>query len=180
MVPISLSPCTLPACQSFLITEFGYAYRANSFARNTFNLQRRHYFSSDLGLMRNLSSRYAAGLSQFTGLDNGGESRGGVKFVFRRWINGHSSINLAPGFLLWDTRASTKGLPFIASLDLNLRDLFILWSQLEVVRTRSPGGTDRALYLGLKTGSSGGLLLNSAAGLAAVVVAILAFSSGLD
>lgn len=74
---LSLRPQPLPGCRSFLVTAFGFAYRVNSFAENTFILKRRHYLTSDIGVMINLNSRYALGASQFTGMEHGGENRGG-------------------------------------------------------------------------------------------------------
>ena len=58
------------------------------------------------------------------------------------------------------------------SLDLNIRDWFALTTQFEFVPTRFQGGTDRAYYFGLKTGSYPGLFLNGVATTAAVVVGI--------
>lgn len=177
---LSLKPHPLPTCRSFLVTEFGYDFRVNSFAENSFNLRRRHYFTSDLGLMVNLNSHYALGASHFIGMDNGGENRGGFKFTIRRWLNEKSSIDFSPGFLLWDTRAATEHYAFVSSLDLNIRDWFALTTHLEFVPTRFQGGTDRAYYFGLKTGSYPGLILNGVATTAAVVVGILFLSSGAD
>lgn len=177
---LRLKPHPLPACRSFLVTEFGYGYRVNAFAENTFNLKRRHYFTSDLGFMVNLNSHYALGVSHFIGMDNGGENRGGFKFTIRRWLNKKSSIDFSPGFLLWDTRAPTRQYPFVSSLDLNIRDWFAFTTQLEFVPTRFQGGTDRVCYFGLKTGSYPGLILNGAATTAAVIVGILFLASGAD
>ena len=177
---LSLKPHPLPMCRSFFIAEFGYDYRVNSSAENTFNLRRRHYFTSDLGLMVNLNSHYALGVSHFIGMDNGGESRGGLKLTIRRWLNEKSSIDFSPGFLFWDTRAATKRYAFVSSLDLNIRDWFALTTHLEFVPTRFQGGTDKAYYFGLKTGSYPGFILNGVATTAAVIVGILFLSTGAD
>jgi len=177
---LSLKPDPLPSCRSFFVTEFAYAYRVNSFAENTFNLRRRHYFTSDLGIMVNLNPHYALGASHFTGIDNRGDGRGGFKLTIRRWLSESSSIDVSSGFLLWDTRAATQHFPFVSSLDLNIRDWFALTTQLEFVPTRFQGGTDRAVYFGLKTGSYPGLILNGAAVTAAVIVGILVLSTGTD
>lgn len=177
---LGLKPRPLPACRSFLITEFGYNYRVNAFADNTFNSRRRHHFTSDLGLMVNLNSHYGLGASHFIGMNHGGESRGGFKFTIRRWLNEKSSIAFSPGFLLWNTRAATKHHAFVSSLDLNIRDWFALTMQLEFVPTHFQGGTDRAYYFGLKTGSYPGLILNGVATTAAVIAGILFLSTGAN
>ena len=130
--------------------------------------------------MVNLNSRYALGASHFIGMDNGAENRGGLKFTIRRWFNEKSSVDLSPGFLLWDTRAATKRFAFVSSLDVNITDWFAMTAQLEFVPTRFQGGTDRASYVGLKTGSHPGLILNGVATTAAVIVGISVLSSGTD
>lgn len=177
---VTLIPHPLPMSRSFLLAEFGYDFRVNSFAEDTFRLKRRHYFTSELGLMVNLDSNYAFGVSHFIGIDNGGESRGGFKFAIRRWLSEKSSIDFSPGFLYWDTRATTKGYAFVNSIDINIRDWFALTTQLEFAPTRFEGGTDRAYYFGLKTGSYPGLILNGAAATTAVIVGILFLSTGAD
>ncbi len=58
---------------------------------------------------------------------------------------------------------------------------FGVTAQLEVVPTDFPGGTDTALYTGLRLGSAPGLIFNTVAmGVAAIFGIIFLFAGGGD
>jgi len=177
----SLRPQPLPQSRTFLLTEIGYSYRINSYDEDTFNLKRRHYFTSALGLMTNVNRDYALGGNLFIGMDEGGEFRAGLKVRVRRWLRRSTSIDFSPGLLFWDTRAATENFAFIGSVAVNIRDWFGVTAQLEVVPTHFPGGTDTALYTGLRLGSAPGLIFNTVAmGVAAIFGIIFLFAGGGD
>ncbi len=171
----SWKPRPLPAARTFLVTEIGYAYRVNDYAENTFNLQRRHYLTSEIGFMANTSESFAIGATNFIGADEGGNFRWGVKLRLRRWLTSNSSIEVAPGLLFADSRGNKKGLAFMGNASLSVTEWFALVGQVEVVPTGFAGGTDHAVYLGARTGSTAGLVLNAVTGTLAAVIGIWYF-----
>jgi len=193
------TPKPLPACRTFPITEIGFNYRVSSkpvFETFTFTdgsitdhsayrSEQQLYFTSDLGFMKNLSPGYALGASNFVGFEERGEVRGGIKLRVRKWFTNGTSVDVSPGILLWDTalRFPTPG--FTGNLDLKFKE----WLALNVLveYRRAPGSEnsygnvryvtktvhDTGIYIGMKTGSSAGLIGHGVAGLATGIVFLI-------
>lgn len=158
--------------------EVGYAYRLNSYASNTFNLQRRHYVTSEVGLTLPVGDRVRAGAGTFFGIDEGGEVRIGFKARLRQRV-GSVDIVLAPGVLVWDSRGAATGLSPVVSVSVFPIQLIGFTAQLESVPTDFPGGTDRALYLGVRMGGKPGRWANLvAAGFGAVIGLLYVTANG--
>jgi hypothetical protein len=173
--------------RTFPITEFGVNYRLTSSPTiketnihddeihtytNDYNTT--FYITSDLGLMKNMSSSYSLGASNFLGLMfNEFHFKGGLKFRIRRWLSKGSSIDLSPGVLLWETSEYYKTPGFTGSLDFKIEEWFALTLTFEYLRSQyykdegtygqhyysysSDPEDDIAVYLGLKSGSKTGL-----------------------
>ncbi|GEM_PF-1058384 len=206
---LCLKPHPQPACRTFFITEISYNFRANSAPTRTiifppfdgvdsytlkeriFDFKRRHFFTSDLGLMTNLNARYAIGASHFIGMDNGGEFRGGFKIRVRRWLGAKSSLDLSTGMLLWNTHFNPKHPGFTAGVHFNMRDWFALTVLLESIRLQPSGylppvqvisdpRSDTAFYVGVKTGSTPGLIGNALAAATALALGIFILTVGVE
>ncbi len=100
---LCLHPRPLPECRTFVITEALYLHRLapgevpDSFgdAGATFM---RHNLQAETGVLRNVSARYAVGLTVAGGYDWGFESaRLALKVRARRWIAQHASVEIAAG-----------------------------------------------------------------------------------
>ncbi len=165
----SWKPRPLPEARTFLVTEIGYAYRINDYAEGAFNLERHHYFTSEVGAMVNTSESFAVGATSFTGMDEGGNFRWAVKTRFRWWLDRERSIELSQGLILWDSRGAMEGFGLMSSATVNVTRWIALVGQVEVVPTDRPGGTDLSLYLGGRVGSTPGLVGNVAAAVLALL-----------
>ena len=118
-------------CRSFLITEFGYLLRFDV-ERYT---DRRHYANWELGGMVNRGENSALGATFFFTLDQDYEEpRIGLKARYRRWINPNSSLDIAPGVILYGWRRHFKFPSFAGHIGLNLGNWFALIGQVESTR----------------------------------------------
>ncbi len=191
----SLKPSPLPACKSFLLTEIGYYFRVSSFPEELSFYKHHSYFTSNVGLMINLNSRFSLGAANFLGLDNDGNVRWGAKARARRWFGAETSAELALGINFADSRSYYERPAFSGELTLNLRDLLIFNVLIEVANYKIPEyavyepygllgynkGTDTAIYTGIKTGRKVGLIANVGVAVAyAVLIGIYALSGGSD
>jgi hypothetical protein len=188
----SLKPSPLPTCKTFLLTEIGYHYRINSFPEGLYFYNHRSYFTSDVGIMINLSSKYAIGMVNFFGMDNDWQIRWGVKARVRRWFGPEISADLSLGPNFADSRNHYDKPEFSGELSLNLRDLLIFNILVEVASYRIyqtadyypwellaiKKGSDVAIYTGIKLGSEPGRIANIAAYLAGAVYLVLYSFSG--
>ncbi len=168
------NPKPLPACRTFPITEIGFNYRISSDQATDQQL----YIASDLGFMRNLSTRYALGASNFVGFGDDSEFRGGLKLRVRKWFTNGTSLDISPGILLWDSiwRFSRPG--FTGSVDLKFEEWFGLSLIFEYRRAREEMyAHDTGIYLGMKSGSSAGLIGHGVVGLVAGVVGLIFLAS---
>ena len=189
----------------FPITEVGVNYRLSPSPTrthiqihgdktyiNTNDYNSTVYMTSDLGLMKNMSSRYSFGASHFLGFSlSEGEFRGGLRFRARRWLSGHSSIDLSPGLLLWETSEDFKFPGFTGSLDFKIEEWIALTLTFEFLRAKYDERTsysnryitkyenDVAVYFGIKSGSKGGLIATiAAAGTSLIFLFLYLFYSG--
>lgn len=121
-------------CRSFLITEFGYLLRFDV-ERYT---DRRHYANWELGGMVNQGENSALGATFFFTLDQEYEEpRIGIKARYRRWISPNSSLDIAPGVILYGWRRHFKFPSFAGHIGLNLGNWFALVGQVESTRWKN-------------------------------------------
>jgi hypothetical protein len=180
----SLKPSPLPNCKTFLLTEIGYLYRVNSFPAGLYSYSHHSYSTSNVGLMINLSSKLAIGVANFVGMDNDGQFRWGVKARARRWFGQEKSADLSLGCNLWDSRDPYDKPQLSGGLSLSFRDLLIFEILVEVAPYKIrqwadypryeflviKKGSDMAIYTGIKTGRTPGLIANILAAIAGIVV----------
>ena len=196
-----------PECRSFAVTDFQALIRLSPtpyqelrfFRYDTLEAVERHSLKgkvsliSDLGLMRNLNTHYAIGLSHIMAVNFGGEDGfyGGFKLRLRRWLNKKSSIEVSPGLLIWGRNIGGMfERPGLAgSIDFRWREAMGISLYVEYLQAKnwdSTGGefgstertdNDLGVYFGGRFGSIPGLIANGA-GLASLGVAILIFLIG--
>jgi len=159
----------LPQCKSFMVTEFGVYYRlvaspkpaSGSFEEGAF------WTTMDLGWMRNISQKYAAGGSFFVGTDVENKVRIGMRAKIRRWLRPDLSLDFAPG-VLYGLQSEDSHLGFSGQLGLNLGDWASAVTEVNVIRVSSWAGspyywrytrdTVTSWYFGFKLGSYPGLV----------------------
>ena len=165
-------PKAKPECGSFLITEFGYAYR---FDRSSDN---RQYLTWELGWMMNRNKRSALGGTVLFGLDQGFEnSRFALKPRFRWWLTKTESLDLGAGILLPAGKNHSFISPsYTGHVGFNVGDSFALTGQVEISR-RAKTGTDVAWYGGFKLGTPVGAITGT---VVAAVIVLLTVSSGFS
>lgn len=209
----SFRPKPLPTCKTFPIAELGVNFRLTSSPKfyathiapdrtysRIMERERAMYYTSDIGIMRNISQQYALGISHFIGFDSEFLFRGGLKLRLRKWLRNEVSIDLSPGIILWDTGSAALGAGnayhtpgFTGSVDLKVKEWFALSVMTEYMRARQgedhhiiggeshkyirEDGNDLGVYFGIKSGSYPGLVGNAAAGLTAVVMIALWYLS---
>jgi hypothetical protein len=180
----SLKPSPLPTCKAFLLTEIGYYYRVSSFPEDLYPDYKHHsYFTSNIGLMMNLSSKFSIGAANFVGIDNGHEIRWGAKVRARRWFGPEKSADLSLGLNFADSRTYYDKPAFSGELSLNLRDQLIFnilvevgsynyelfetayYDSYEQVSSIIKKGSDVGIYTGIKTGRNVGLIAHIAGAL---------------
>jgi hypothetical protein len=163
-VPLQAQNCfrgqPLPECKSFWITEFGWGIRVGSGFEGS-------YLTSEIGKMFNLkrNNHYALGATALVGYTpledrdrNIYEIRFGIKPRVRRWLNSTMSIDLSAGIILLRRgEANLKNTSFTGHLGLNFKDWFILAAQLET-SSYTDQKSQLNWYLGLKTGSTFGII----------------------
>jgi hypothetical protein len=191
----SLKPRPSPACKTYLAAEIGYLYRITSFPEDLYFYNHRSYFTSDVGIMINLSPTYALGAANFVGMDNDGQVRWGAKARARRWFGPERSVDLSLGLNFYDSRGHYKMPGFSSALSLSLHDLFIFQVLVEVTPYQIrqwqwadslpfellpiKKGTDVAIYTGIKAGRKPGLIANIAAAIVgAVFLGLYIFGEG--
>lgn len=167
-------PRSLPACQWFLITEAGYAVPLARTAPpdgvpTTARSNPNGALALELGIMRNLTARWAAGATlSFLDLD-ADESRAAIRARLRRWLSPAVTAELAPGLIV-EANDVLSDYPFAPALpgwslqaNLGYRDIALITAQVDVVRAGPETVAD--LLAGVRAGSGAG-----AAGLIALGV----------
>ncbi len=180
----SLKPSPLPTCKTFLLTEIGYYYRVSSFPEELSWYKHHSYFTSNVGLMMNLSSKFSIGAANFVGIDDDGQLRWGAKARARRWFGPEKSADLSLGLNFADSRGYYDMPAITGELSLNLRDLIIFNILVEVASYKidqyadyepyellgTKKGSDVGIYTGIKTGRKPGLIANIGIALVGAVV----------
>jgi len=179
---IRFKPGRAPEVRTFFISEIGYMHRLDSDPREIYGQSIHHYFESHFGLMRNVSAKYAVGMTNFFSLDNDGELRWGLNGRVRRWLGKSNSVDISAGAIFYDSDSAFKSPQFRSDLCFNIRDLLILsvgygiasytvgeWRYQEVPEYIVYSGTDHAVYTGIRVGSKPGLIGNILAAIAGVI-----------
>ncbi len=200
---LQAQPCLRPRpssnCKMFLLIDYGFYTRLNSKPQNTIispdlvqhedieDLSYKFYYTSDVGLMKNMNTKYAFGVSHFIGLHSKGEVRGGMKLWGRRWFGPDTSIDFAPGFYFWNTESKVRKLGFMGSLHFNKGNVFgisVMYERLTLIPNNTSGtdiqifeaSRDTAFYLGAKFGSEIGALLHAVSAIVAIGFGIAAWT----
>ncbi len=123
-----------PECQSFLITEFSYMNRFHLSSKlPSYVYDDAFLFSWELGLMKNITPRYALGGTFYTAVDDEG-SRVGIKARIRRWLSRELSIDLAPGILIAKISGDYERYPaFTGHIGFNYTPMLSVVTQLEII-----------------------------------------------
>ncbi|HEX9705334.1 MAG TPA: hypothetical protein VGA20_08825 [Gemmatimonadales bacterium] len=149
-----------PTCASFWITETGYTRWTNPPPHETPN-----YFTTELGWMRNVSSRDALGGSLQLAAYGDFDWRLAFKPRYRRWLGRGVRLDVAPGGY-WGL-AGTLGSGIMVEAGLNYQDRVALVGRADKV------GNSWNSYYGFKLGSQLGV---AAAAVGAFVVGLLALT----
>jgi hypothetical protein len=163
-----------PECGSFLITEFGYAFRFDHSSNN------RQYLTWELGWMKNKNKSSAVGGTVFFGLDQDfEESNFAFKPRFRWWLNKTESLDLAAGILIPGGKNNSFISPsYTGHVGFNVGNSFALVGQVEIIR-QVKNGTDVAWYGGFKLGTPFGAISGTAVAVAIGLLSLVSsFPSG--
>ncbi|MFC2164042.1 hypothetical protein ACFLT2_03480 [Acidobacteriota bacterium] len=140
---------------------------------------------SNLGLMVNLSEKYALGVTTYVSYNE--EVCLGLKARGRRWLSSKNSLNLGVGLMLWNSDNIHSHIGFTSDVSLSFHDLLIAEVVMEITSFNSHrgydiprySGTDIAILIGLKTGSTSGLFANTLSVVAGTMLgAVYAFGDG--
>ena len=165
----------MPECRTFLVTELGVYGRLDE--DPTMAANNALFLSLDLGLMKNISPTTAVGFTAYGGSGDA-HARVGVRFRYRRWLSRNTSLDLAPGVIVYGSEDGgyTHQVPgAILGATWNWRDWVAIGVEVEHSRYEIEGYTpgefaspqkvsDTTWRLGGKLGSAPGVL-----GTAAVV-----------
>ncbi len=163
-----------PECGSFLITEFGYAYRFDHSPDN------QQYLTWELGWMINRNKRTDLGGTVLFGLDQDFEkTRFAFKPRFRWWLTKTESLDFGAGILLPAGKNHTfKSPSYAGHVSLSVGNYLALTGQVEVIR-REKNSTDVAWYGGFKLGTPVGAITGTAVAVAIGLISLASsFPSG--
>ena len=159
-----------PACDNFLLTEFGLAKKVNNAASLA---------TWELGGMVNRGTRGAVGIGVFfqdrVWTEEGpfgftrNEMGVGIRPRFRLWMTPDISVDLAPGIILFGSGA---GVGFSGHVDLNIQDIAALTAHV-VSRPHAYGfpSEQHGVFIGGRVGSKLGAIIG---GLTLAYLAVLA------
>jgi hypothetical protein len=160
-----------PACDAFVLTEFGVAFRAAD------NRQTRGpLYTWELGAMSNYRATRALGAALFA---QAGEEvfAFGIRPRARIWLTESTSLDLAPGVVLTGT---SRGPGFSGLVAVNFADVAAVTADLMVLRPRpfeTGQGAHVSLFVGGRVGSAVGT--TAIVGTGALILAfVIACSSG--
>ena len=168
---LCFSPRQLPACRSFLVTEFGaitpmsgggYAGEAHA--------------TWEYGLMRNRGAKSAVGATALLGMSDD-VARFGLKARYTRWLGRSASLDVAPGLLILGANEGVdwrRVLGFTGSVGVGT-NLVGVRGQLELTRAAS-GAIKPATYLGMRLGGKTGAIT----GIALPLLLYILWSSAED
>lgn len=181
----------LPECKSFWITESGAFYHLNAHAGDRWSdreIYENLYYTWEIGVMVNRSSRTAYGGTFYVGWDGYiNDARLGFKGRWRWWLSPHTALDLSPGILFSDKISDSPIWCLSASLCGNDRIMVI--AQVEMVtwkkiRSNNIGyfgeGTDLLLYGGLRFGAEAGIVVGILTPIILAATAANDFGGGRD
>jgi hypothetical protein len=121
----------------FLITEFGFSGSLGNRDHQRFIADA--LYTSELGIMRNLTRRLAVGLTPFITLafyDDRGiiYGRGGIRPRFRFWLGGDIALDLAPGIVVYAGEGFLETPPFSGLAAISIGDWVTITGQVEFVK----------------------------------------------
>jgi len=193
----SLHAKPLPEGRSFFVTTFGYDYRVTKpltvsstyvgYDSATYvsysTPSGRHMLSSELGIMHNLSPRYALGFTGYLGWDIANTLHGGLSVRGRRWLDHEKSVDVSAGALLWGTHNEGFEYPgFVGTASMNFND----WENVKLTVTAlnvktypfTSQQTEIGAFLGYQIGGKPGFVTTVAAMLTTGILAAVFIGSG--
>lgn len=168
---LTFHPRTYEMTKYFLLTEFGYDYRLTQTGSHDNPYDRKNFhFSYDFGAMKNLSSKWAAGVTLYLGLDDSG-SRLAIKPRVRRWLGENQSLDFSAGPTIKNMSTFYGEAPGLAAhLAYSYGDWGALTFSAEVIPYKAAieinefnqvvwdEGTETTFFAGIRAGSYPGLV----------------------
>jgi hypothetical protein len=149
-------PRPAPVCRSFWVTEFGAAWYNQSPHGRTPD-ERKLSLMWEMGYMRNLSRRSAAGATVFLS-GNDQFMRSGVRARLRRWIDSDLAVDIAPSLIVFQANGDVEAIstkPGVSLMSgLSLGKWVGLTSEIEATDggVRLVSGVRFGSYAGATTG----------------------------
>jgi hypothetical protein len=158
-----------PRCRTFWVTELGLGYRVGEG-----RWEDAGWPVSEIGLMYNLGSRNAVGVTTYVTYEpKYSDFRGGFKLRFRRWFNPDLSVNLSGGLLLVGGGYREKHPGFSAHVDLDYKEVLAPYVGLDVLRDATSTLDGSNWHVGVRFGSYPGSGLS---GIALVTIAVILYT----
>jgi hypothetical protein len=86
-------------CRGYVVTDFAAMIRDRGYSTE-------HFYTIDLGYVRNLGRDYSLGGTAFLGALGTSSEQVGVRVRATRWLSQTVSLDVAPGVVLWEDRTS--------------------------------------------------------------------------
>ncbi|MBN2227903.1 MAG: hypothetical protein JW763_11140 [candidate division Zixibacteria bacterium] len=162
----------LPKCEVFWITECAVLYRLDESGYDDWFKQL--YYNWEIGYMVNRNEQNAIGGALLIVHDDMIEdTRIGIKFRYRYWLNHRVGLDVNPGLLFGGEYRESPGV----QVSLAIMDQSMFGGNVIVEYYRYKGGAnDFAWYAGLRFGSTLGIV----AGIAIPVILVLIVASEMD
>ena len=160
-----------PRCRLIVVNEIGYAHRLNAGTTTTGGKPQVHYLEVELGILRNLSPRWAVGpmLGANALVDYAFEVRPTLQGRLRYWATPNLGVELSAGPMLGQAASDSSigairehRLGVTSQFGLSFGDRLRLLTQVEYL----PDAQDRdvAVYLGGRLGSAPAIWASLATG----------------
>jgi hypothetical protein len=160
-----------PRCRVVILNEVGYAYRVNADTLSTGGRPQVHYLGVDLGMLRNLSPRWAVGpvVGANALVDYAFEVRPTLQGRVRYWATPTLGVDFSTGLMLGQAAADAAiGAPrnhrlgVTSELGVSFADRLKILTQLEYLQDAQD--RDISVYLGGRLGSAPALWATLATG----------------
>lgn len=174
---LTFHPHRVETTRHFLVTEFAYDYRlsqAGSFD-DTENNNKNYHLSVDIGVMRNLNPKWAAGLTAYYSLDDSG-SRLAIKPRMRFWLSESQGIDFSAGPIIRNFGSFYGKAPGLAGhIGYSYRDWVMLTLGVEIIPINNVfgigGSNETIVYKSTESTLYGGIRVGSYAGTACAILA---------